>query len=105
MSGNSQLTPTEELIMLKVGMVAAAVAIGSIFTVATWHKALNWLVSHQVLVTAAESPLVTLPAGNGVGLDAPRLAIAGAVVVFGLVSGAAVLRRHVAAAAAAREHL
>ncbi|WP_203338607.1 hypothetical protein [Nocardioides limicola] len=95
---SSQLTPTEELLMIKVGMVAFAVVVGSIFTVATWHKALDWLVAHQVLVTAAESPLVTLPAGDGVGLDASRLAIAAAAAVFAVVSGVAALRRHFAAA-------
>ena len=97
MSGsNSELTPTEELLMLKVGMIAFAMAVGSIFTVATWQRALDWLVSHQVLVMAAESPMVKLPSGNGVGLDAPRVAIALAALVFGVVCGVAALRRHLA---------
>lgn len=97
MSGSdSQLSPTEELLMLKVGMVAFAMVVGSVFTVATWHRALDWLVGHQVLVTAAESPLVRLPAGNGVGLDASRLAIALAALVFMVVCGVAALRHHFA---------
>jgi hypothetical protein len=46
---------------------------------------LGWLVEQGVLVPAERSPLVALPAGRGVGLDAPRLAITAAVLVFAVV--------------------
>jgi hypothetical protein len=97
MSGNpnregSRLSPTEELLMV----AALAMVVGSVFTVATWHRVLDWAVAHQVLVPASASPLITLPAGDGVGLDARRLAIAIAAVVFLTVCGVASLRRYLA---------
>jgi hypothetical protein len=91
--GESQLGPTEELLMV----IAAAMVVGSVFTVATWHRALDWAVAHQVLVPASASPLLTMPAGDGAGLDARRLAIASAAVVFVTVCGVASLRRYFAA--------
>lgn len=80
---DNQLSPTEELLMLKVAMIAVATVAASIFTISTWHRALAWLVEHQVLVAANDSPLLRLPAADGIGIDAPRLAVA--VAVLGIV--------------------
>jgi hypothetical protein len=91
--GESQLSPTEELLMV----AALAMVVGSVVTVTIWHRALDWAVAHQVLLPASASPLITMPAGDGVGLDARRLAIAVAAVVFLIVCGVASLRRYFAA--------
>jgi hypothetical protein len=93
--GSPRLGPIEELLMLVAGMIT----VGPVLTVATWQRVLDWAVAHQVLVPASTSPLVTLPAGEGVGLDASRLAIAVAAVVFLIVWGVASLRRYFAAGA------
>lgn len=88
--GGSDLTPMEELLLLKVGLIAACMVVSSVFTVAFWHRILDWLVEHQVLVEASVSPIVIMPAGRGVGLDLPRVAIAigagMALVVFGVAA-------------------
>jgi hypothetical protein len=89
-AGGSNLSPWEELTVVSLG----ATAVAALLTVATWHKLLAYLVAQQVLVPASQSPLVKLPAGNGVGLDAPRLAIAVAAAVFGVVLLVATARRH-----------
>jgi hypothetical protein len=86
------MSPWEEILVLKIGLIAGATVAGSIFTAATWHKILHWLVDHDALVPAKESPLVEIPAGNGVGLDATRTALAIAVVVFLLISSVAAVR-------------
>ncbi|MDP3889834.1 hypothetical protein [Nocardioides sp.] len=92
MSQSSQLSPMEELLMIKVGMVALGVAAGAL-TISTWHRILAWLVDHDVLLPAADSPLVGVPGGEGVGLDASRLAIATAVLLFLIVCGVAAIRQ------------
>jgi hypothetical protein len=72
--------------------LAASVA-AAVLTAATWHRLLGWLVGQGVLVPADRSPLVALPAGGGIGVDAPRLAIAAAVLVFTVVCLVAAVRR------------
>lgn len=66
-------------------LLVAASVIAGLLTAATWQRVLGWLVDHGVLVTAAESPLLALPASRGIGLDTPRVAIAAAVVIFTVV--------------------
>lgn len=90
--GNSNLDPMEELLVMKIGMVAAAVAIGSFFTVKTWHKAVDWMLSHKVLASAAEHPVLTLPAAEGAGLDVARLVALVAVLLLLLVLAISGLR-------------
>jgi hypothetical protein len=87
--GGSDLSPWEELTLLSLAASVAA----AVLTVATWHRLLGWLVEQGVLVPADRSPLVALPAGGGVGLDAPRLAITAAVLVFAVVCLVAGVRR------------
>lgn len=86
--GGSNLSPWEELTVVSIG----ASVVAALLTVATWHKLLTYLVDQQILVPASQSPVVTLPAGDGVGLDAQRLAIASAALVFGVVLLAATAR-------------
>jgi hypothetical protein len=88
--GDSQLSPWEELTMLSLGASVAA----AVLTAATWHRLLGWLVDQGVLVPASVSPMVELPAGDGVGLDAPRLAIAVATLVFAVTCAVTVVRPH-----------
>ncbi len=74
---------------LTLGGVAAAAVTG-------WADTVSWLLAHQVLVPAAEHPLLTVPGSVGAGLDVPRLAlaVAAALLAFAGVAGAA--RRHLA---------
>jgi hypothetical protein len=87
--GGSDLSPWEELTLLPLAASVAA----AVLTAATWHRLLGWLVEQGVLVPADRSPLVALPAGSGIGLDAPRLAITAAALVFAVVCMVAAVRR------------
>jgi hypothetical protein len=87
--GGGDLSPWEELTLLSLAASVAA----AVLTAATWHRLLGWLVEQGVLVPAERSPLVALPAGRGIGLDAPRLAITAAVLVFAVVCMVAAVRR------------
>lgn len=82
-NGNSDLSPMEELLVMKIGVLAAAFGLGVVFSVKTWHKILDWAVANKVLASASEHPLVQLPAGDGVGLDVGRLVVL--VAALGLV--------------------
>lgn len=81
-SRSSQTSPYDQLILLVVGLAAIPVVVGAVFSIATWNRALDWLTSQHILASAADSPLLRIPGGHGVGLDGSRLAIAGALVVF-----------------------
>lgn len=74
---------------LSLGGVAAAAAAG-------WANTVSWLLAHQVLVTAAQHPLLTVPASGGAGLDVPRLALAVAVTLLALAAAVGAARRHLA---------
>lgn len=91
--GNQSMTPGEELLVVIVGCSVLMVAARALFSVQGWHWALDWLVSHQVLVGAADGPLVRLPGGQGIGLDASRVAITAAVAGLLIVSGISAARR------------
>lgn len=58
-------------------MIAAVAASGTLLGAAgaLWLNGMEWLVTHQVLVAAAESPLLAIPHAQGVGLDWPRLLV------------------------------
>jgi hypothetical protein len=88
-SGGSALSPWEELTLLSLAASVAA----AVLTAATWHGLLGWLVEQGVLVPADRSPLVAFPAGRGIGLDAPRLVITAAALVFAVVCLVAAVRR------------
>ena len=91
---NQSMTPGEELLMVIVGCSVLMVAARALLSLQGWHWALDWLVAHQVLVGAADGPLVRLPGGQGVGLDAPRAAITAAVAAgLLIVSGISAARR------------
>lgn len=90
--GSSDLSPMEELLVMKVGVLAAVFGLGVVFSVKTWHKILDWAVAHKVLAPAADQPLVRFPAGDGVGLDVGRLVVLVAVVGLLLVFAVSALR-------------
>lgn len=87
-----EMSPGEEILLLKLGLIAGVTVAGSIFTAATWHKVVRWLVDHEVLVPAEAAPLIEFPASQGAGLDAGRTALAVAAVVFLVISGIATMR-------------
>lgn len=82
-NGGSDLSPMEELLMLKVYFIAGAMGVGVVFSAKTWHKILDWAVANNVLAPASEHPFIRLPASDGVGLDLGRLVVLAAV--FGLL--------------------
>lgn len=88
----NKLNPGEEFLLFLVGLAV----VGSLATVATWHRALDWLVAQHVLAAAADSPLLPLPSSGGVGLDAPRLAIASSALALAVVAGVSAARHHLA---------
>lgn len=72
-------SPVEEFMLLIVGCVAAAALLGSAGLF--WANGVAWLVEHQVLVAAANHPLVAVPGCAGAGLDGSRLAITAAIML------------------------
>lgn len=55
-------------------------------------RATEWLVTHQVLVAAASSPIWALPGADGAGLDTRRVTALGAVLVILVALGVSGLR-------------
>lgn len=95
-SRGSRTTPGEEFLLLMVGVIAVPTALAVVFSLATWHRVLDWMTTQHVLVTAADAPLLRIPGGNGVGLDQPRLAIVVAVLVMVLAITASTASRVIA---------
>lgn len=91
-NGSSDLSPMEELLVMKIGVLAAAAGIGVVFSVKTWHKILDWAVANKVLAPASDHPLVRLPAGDGVGLDLGRLVVLAAALGLLVVVAVSALR-------------
>lgn len=77
------------LTMLAVGMLLLGSA--GTWAVLAWSKVLTWGLEHQVLLPAAEGPLVAIPGSDGAGLDVQRIAVAAAVllVVLAITGGVA----------------
>ncbi|TFF04393.1 hypothetical protein [Cellulosimicrobium funkei] len=73
-------------------LVGVTIAIGVV--VAKWDQiwaaAGQWLIEHHLIVTT--SVVLTLPGAEGAGLDLPRLALVGAIVL-GLLAWAATRAR------------
>jgi len=93
----------DNFVLVILGCFALSAGLGSAGWL--WSQGTNWLVTHQVLVGAAQHPLLPLPYAAGAGLDLQRAAVAAAavlVVVAVLVSAArrAWLRRRQLTAAA-----
>jgi hypothetical protein len=86
----------DEFVLFIVGCVAAAALVGSAGLF--WLTGVGWLVEHQVLVSAAEHPLVALPDAGGAGLDLSRLAVVAAVVIALVAWAASAIHHRVAAA-------
>lgn len=84
-------TPEEELVLIHVAIAAVAIVLGS--AGALWLFASAWLVEHKVLVSAAAKPLIEIPGTAGAGLDLPRIAIAGGILLAGLAAAVSAVRR------------
>jgi len=79
----------DDVFWLLIGGVflASALSVAAVagFATSTWHRVVDWLVAHHVLVDGSRA-LLEVPVSNGAGLDLPRLALlAGAVLVAGAV--------------------
>ncbi|MFJ4233868.1 hypothetical protein [Cellulosimicrobium cellulans] len=72
-------TPEDELIVINAALVALGAIAGSAGFL--WLKGVAWLIEHNILVAASAEPLLVLPASDGAGLDLPRIAIAGGVLL------------------------
>lgn len=73
-----------------VMILGGALLLGSATTITAlaWSKILTWGLQHQVLLPTAANPMLVLPASGGAGVDLPRLAVAGAVLLAVLVASA-----------------
>lgn len=76
---------TDELIQLKALVLAVAGFGGSIGIF--WTRVINWLIEHKVLVSVADDPVLTVPGGQGAGMDWARVVIAVAVLVALIAAG------------------
>lgn len=87
----SSLSDSDQMALFWIVPIALMVALGSAGL--WWSKALTWLVGHSILIAADASPIVRIPAAQGVGLDGRRaiiaLAIVFAVVAIGVSAGKA----------------
>ncbi len=86
----SSASPGEEVLLVHIGLVAVTVVLGSAGLL--WLRGVAWLVEHRVLVPAVDA-LVLVPGSGEGGLDAPRLAIASALLVAVLACAASAARR------------
>lgn len=66
--------PEEEIVLIQVAAIALGAVLGSAGLL--WMKGVEWLVEHQVLVSAEASPLLEIPGTEGAGLDVSRVVIA-----------------------------
>lgn len=82
-------SPGEQMLLVIVGTVVA----GSIVSLATWHRVIDFLVDRQILLPASTDPLLPVPAANRAGLDVARLAILVAGLAIVVVFGASEIRR------------
>lgn len=78
----------DEVVTFLALVVAGIAVLGS--AGALWLTGTNWLVSHQVLVTATAAPALAVPYAAGAGLDWPRLQIlVGTVLGIAAFAGSA----------------
>lgn len=87
--------PLEEIVVLLVGLAVVAALVRRSDEV--WVRAGVWATEHGVLVAGSGDPLLVIPGLGGAGLDVPRLAIAGAVIVAGVAVGVGGVARRRAA--------
>lgn len=81
----------ELAVLLGIGILGFGAAVAA---AVTWRaKTLLWLLEHQVLVTADQHPLITLPYTAGAGLDMPRLALAAAATMLLLLASVGLVQR------------
>lgn len=88
---SSSLSDSDQMALFWIAPIALTVALGSAGL--WWSKALTWLVDHSILIAADASPIVRIPAAQGIGLDGRRatiaLALVIAVVAIGISAGKA----------------
>ena len=68
----------DSFILTFVGIFAFLALLGSAGL--AWSMGVDWLVEHQVLVSAEQDPVLMVPGGEGAGLDVPRMALLGGVL-------------------------
>lgn len=91
--GGVSSDPTESLTLLVVAGLAAGAAVS--MGLGWLDGAVQWLVSHGVLLASSQKPLLAIPGAHGAGLDAGRLMIAAsAAILLLLAAGNAVVRSH-----------
>ncbi len=95
-------TPEEELLVINVALGALAAVLGS--AAVLWLQGVQWLIQHKILLAASADPLIELPASGGAGLDLPRIAIAGGVLLGVVVLGVSAAVRAISRRRR-REHL
>jgi hypothetical protein len=76
MNDPGSVSESERVVLTLVALVAVAAGAPLI----AWRSAQRWLLEQQVLVAAADGPLITLPGGQA-GLDGPRLLIGGGLLL------------------------
>jgi peptidoglycan/LPS O-acetylase OafA/YrhL len=79
-----QMSSEDQLTLLMVAPFVLGMAFAALPAMSA--KATAWLVAHNLLVAAAQSPLYAVPGGDGAGLDLRRI-----VLVVALLSVAAAL--------------
>lgn len=87
----SSTSPDDEFVLFIVACVVLVTILGSAGVF--WATGVGWLVEHQVLVPAAQHPLLGLPGSSGAGLDGPRVAVVAGVVLALVASAVSAVRR------------
>ena len=95
-------TPEDELVVINAALLALGAVLGS--AAVLWLKGVEWLIEHKILIAASADPLLVLPASAGAGLDLPRIAIAGGVLLGAVVLGVSAALRAISRRRR-REHL
>lgn len=96
-----QMTPqkskdlsTEDILAL-VMVAPALVGLATVYLPSVSGTATSWLISHQIFVAAADSPVFTVAGADGAGLDMRRLVLLGVAAVIAVLVGVSALRRRI----------
>lgn len=82
------------IVMMGLGSIGAILAFAATLAATMWTTTITWLLDHDVLVSAAKSPWLSVPNSDGVGLDAQRCFIAAGLLLLLVVAAVDAIRRY-----------
>ena len=87
------LSDADQMSLLMAAPLIFGIVVGSIPTMSA--RATAWLLEHNMIIAATESPLLALPGAEGAGLDIRRLIVVAAVLAVAVALAVSGLRQAV----------